>query len=427
MSQFRRPWAGGFERVALGSVLALAFFLSAPRALSASEVARPGLLSDPSVFPIGVWLQQPEHARRYQALGINLYVGLWKGPTRQQLKLLKQAGMPVICEQNELAVADEFRDVVAGWMTPHDEPDNAQPIKDSIRNLFSGGRVAWREPVSPVELQELSRKIKARDPSRPVFVGFGKGVAWDAWKGRGVRAAHPEDYPAYVKAGDIVSFDIYPDADTDPQLFGRLELVAQGVDRLKRWAGPDRQVWAVIGASPVKNAEAVVDPARIRSQVWMSIIKGARGIIYFVHQFEPRFVEAYWLNRPQLAEAITRINARVRLLAPVINAPDSADVLELVVKEGSPPLDAKTAFAVTTRKSGCSTFVFTTSLHGKPVRASMRLRSEGAVRAGVVLDENRSVATDRAGWFDDSFAPYETHLYEFRRSRDRLDRCDSQS
>lgn len=427
MSRLRRFLVRGFGRVLLGLIALFAFYFAAPGELSAGEAARPGLLGDRSAFPIGVWLQRPEHAKRYRALGINLYVGLWKGPTRHQLSLLKQAGMPVFCELNELALTDEFRDVVAGWMTPYDEPDNAQPIKDSIRNLFSGGRVTWRDPVSPGELQELSRKIRAKDASRPVFVGLGKGVAWDAWKGRGVRTGRPEDYPAYVKAADIVSFDIYPDAENDRQLFGRLELVAQGVERLKRWAGPERRVWAVIGASPVKNAAAVVDPARIRSQVWMSIIRGAQGIIYFVHQFEPRFVEAYWLDRPELAEAIAGINTRVRQLAPVINAPDSAEVVEVVVKEGAQPLDAKTTFAVTTRKQGCSTFVFTTSLHGKPVRAAMKLRSDGAQRVGDVLDEKRVVTSDRAGWFEDSFGPYETHLYEFRRIQEKAVRCDGRS
>ena len=62
--------------------------------------ARP---ADPSTFPVAVWLQDPRMAGRYQAAGINLYVGLWKGPTERQLAALKAARMPVICEQNEIA------------------------------------------------------------------------------------------------------------------------------------------------------------------------------------------------------------------------------------------------------------------------------------------------------------------------------------
>ena len=53
--------------------------------------------SDPNYFPIAVWLQSPRNAERYKAAGINLYVGLWRGPTTNQLAELEKAGMPVIC------------------------------------------------------------------------------------------------------------------------------------------------------------------------------------------------------------------------------------------------------------------------------------------------------------------------------------------
>ena len=56
-----------------------------------------GPMKDPGFFPIAVWLQDPANAKRFEALGFNLYVGLWKGPTTRQLAALKSAGMPVIC------------------------------------------------------------------------------------------------------------------------------------------------------------------------------------------------------------------------------------------------------------------------------------------------------------------------------------------
>ena len=41
-------------------------------------------------FPIAVWLQDPARTPgRYKAAGINLYVGLWQGPTEDQLAELK--------------------------------------------------------------------------------------------------------------------------------------------------------------------------------------------------------------------------------------------------------------------------------------------------------------------------------------------------
>src|SRR5512147_77697 len=58
-----------------------------------------GVSADPGYFPISVWLQDPKYAREYKAIGINLYVGLWRGPNDQQLAALAAGGMPVLAGQ----------------------------------------------------------------------------------------------------------------------------------------------------------------------------------------------------------------------------------------------------------------------------------------------------------------------------------------
>src|SRR5688572_14991466 len=58
-------------------------------------------------FPIAVWVQNPKNAERYKAAGINLYVGLWRGPTAEQLDALQKAGMRVICAQNPFALSNK--------------------------------------------------------------------------------------------------------------------------------------------------------------------------------------------------------------------------------------------------------------------------------------------------------------------------------
>jgi hypothetical protein len=42
-----------------------------------------GLPDDAKFFPIGIWMQSPSNAARYKEIGINTYVGLWKGPTER--------------------------------------------------------------------------------------------------------------------------------------------------------------------------------------------------------------------------------------------------------------------------------------------------------------------------------------------------------
>ena len=42
-----------------------------------------GFLADPNVSPVAVWLQHPARAADYRAIGIDLYVGLWRGRPRR--------------------------------------------------------------------------------------------------------------------------------------------------------------------------------------------------------------------------------------------------------------------------------------------------------------------------------------------------------
>ncbi len=386
---------------------ALGVWLIGGAALVAAANARfPANAMPDGVFPIGVWLQQPEHARRYQALGINVYVGLWQGPTAAQLATLKRAGMPVIATQNEVGLTDPHRDIIVGWLQ-HDEPDNAQPLVGGV----GLARAGWGSPLSPAEMLERYRAIRKLDPLRPIFMNFGKGVAWDAWKGRGNRTGHPEDYLEYVKAADIVSFDIYPAAETDPALAGRLELVAQGVKRLVAWAGPERKVWSVIGASRVNNPDARVDPAQIRAQVWMSIIGGARGILYFVHQFKPRFVEASWFEDPALSAAMGRINAEVQGLARIINLPAAQDVADvsLMGEDGRGNRAEKLSF--TARRDGCATYVMVASLVNTPTKLAIRLNFKDNISRIAVENESKILPTVN-GRFVDDLPPYGARIYK---------------
>ena len=78
-------------------------------------------------FPIAVWLQSPSNAERYRAIGINTYVGLWRGPTEEQLDALDKAGIRLICGQDERSL--RFRDRLddrRSWM--HGDEPGQRPI-----------------------------------------------------------------------------------------------------------------------------------------------------------------------------------------------------------------------------------------------------------------------------------------------------------
>src|SRR5688572_21142414 len=192
--------------------------------------------SDPSFFPLAVWVQSPAKAPEYKKAGINTYVGLWHGPTDEKLNELAKHGMKVICSQNKTALARKDDHTIIAWMHG-DEPDNAQSL---------GEGKGWGPPIPPAKIIADYQRLKQADPTRPVFLNLGQGVAWDQWHGRGVRTNHPEDYPEYVKGCDIASFDIYPVTHDRPAVAGNLWYVGRGVERLVKWTEGKKPVWCCI-------------------------------------------------------------------------------------------------------------------------------------------------------------------------------------
>jgi hypothetical protein len=361
-----------------------------------------GPSTNEAYFPIGVWLQSPANAARYKAAGINLYVGLWNGPTEEQLAVLKSAGMSVICAQNAVGLKHREDPTIIGWMHG-DEPDNAQEIP--------GGK-GYGPPIPPERIREDYLRLRAADPTRPVLLNLGQGTAWDDYIGRGVRRNHPEDYPRYIEGSDIVSFDIYPVVHPSKEIAGRLEFVARGVERLVNWAGPTRTVWNCIECTHISNPKAKATPAQVRSEVWMSLIRGSRGLIYFVHQFEPEFREAALLDDPEMLEAVTAINREIRELAPVLNGPEVVGGVT-VTTTTSTGSAANGAMAWSQRVRSGQRYLFAVNLGSGSTRAAFMLKDIPSEAAVEVLGERRKLAIEN-GRFADEFGGYAVHLYRLR-------------
>ncbi|MCP5516792.1 MAG: hypothetical protein H7A45_05970 [Verrucomicrobiales bacterium] len=365
---------------------------------TAGDAAQPtwpnGPASDPAFFPIAVWLQSPANASRYRAAGINTYVGLWRGPTEEQLASLKAAGMRVICDQNAVGLAHRNDPTIIGWMHG-DEPDNAQALPDGK---------GYGPPIPPERIIADYQRIQAADPTRPVLLNLGQGVAWDGWHGRGVRTNHPEDYPEYARGGDIISFDIYPACHSHPEVAGNLSFVGRGVARLVDWTGGGKIIWNCIECTRIQNPTTKATPAQVRAEVWMSIIHGSRGLIYFVHEWEPRFREAALLDDPEMLAMVTGVNHQVTRLAPVIHAePDAGNI----TVETTP---AEAAVAWMARRHAGRLHLFAVGMQNGPVEARFTGLGFSGTKDVEVIDESRTLSA-RDGRFTDRFAPWEVHLY----------------
>jgi len=344
-------------------------------------------------FPITVWLQDPVKAKKYKAAGFNTYIGLWQGPTEEQLAQLKKAGMEVICEQNEVGLKHINDPIIVGWLQM-DEPDNAQ----------SDGQGGYGPPVTPEKIVARYEKMRKADPSRPVHLGLGQGVAWDNWHGRGVRTNCPEDYPEYIKGCDTVSFDIYPACHSNEQVAGKLWYVAKGVERLKVWA-KDKSVWDCIECTRIGNTELKkATPHQVKSEVWMSIIHGSMGLVYFVHEWQPKFNESAILDDPEMLAGVTAINRQITELAPVLNSPTIKGQATVSSSDENVPI------AIMLKKYKDATYLFAVAMRDGKTDAIFIINGLDGERKVEVLGENRTL-TAKNGVFKDSFNPWDVHLY----------------
>jgi hypothetical protein len=355
--------------------------------------------ADASYFPIAVWLQDPRNASRYKAAGINLYIALWQGPTREQMAQLKKAGIPVILEQSKAALAYKSDPIIVGW-THQDEPDNAQEVKDP-----KTGKQSYGPPVSPAKIVAEYEQFRAADPTRPIMLNLGQGIANDRWVGRGPQGKL-EDYETYVKGADLISYDVYPVADTKgmgaPDM---LWLVAKGLDRLTKWSEGRRILWNCIECTHINDANFKATPHQVRAEVWMSLVHGSMGLIYFVHQFKPTFNEHALLDDPEMLAEVTRTNKQIHSLAPVLNSPTLQGGVSVESSAADVPIDA-----IAKRLDG-TTYVFSVGMRNGPAKASFLVRDLPADATAEVIGEGRSIKL-KDGRFDDNFGPFDVHLYK---------------
>jgi hypothetical protein len=356
---------------------------------SANELKVNGFPSDADFFPIGVWLQSPANAARYRKIGINTFVGLHQGPTEQQLTALAAQQMFAVPEQNEVGLKSVNRHVIKAWMQA-DEPDNAQPI----------GPERYGTCVPAAEVARRTQEIAVRDPTRPVMINFGQGVANDFWRGRGPCNGDQGYYSLAIQGADILSYDIYPIGSSIPQVKGRLEYVAHGVTNLVKRTTEVQSVWTVLETTaldPTRRPTA----AEVRAEVWMALVHGATGIIYFVHEFEPSFREDAIFRYPDIVEVVTKTNQLIKSLAAVIKSPTVF---------GTIAASSITPVATMVKVLENTTYIFAVSMRNSPSIVRIKVDDSHGTNARVI-GEARSVSITQ-GFFEDRFEGYGVHLYQ---------------
>jgi hypothetical protein len=356
---------------------------------SANQDYPNGFADDPDFFPIGVWQQSPARAPAYKAIGVNTFVGLWQGPTEDQLTTLAKYDMFVVASQNDVALHSKNRGIIKAWLYG-DEPDNAKPI----------GLGLYGSCVPANEVVRQTQQMKAQDGTRPVMINFGQGIANKYWKGRGPCTGDEDYYSVASRNVDILSFDIYPVGSETAQIKGKLEYVARGVTRLMNLAVNGQRVWTVIETTALDPARAVT-PVELRAEVWMAIIHGARGLVYFVDEFSPAFREDAIFRHPEVVRQVAQENQLIKSLASVLNSPTLSGTIAV---QSSEPID------ILAKRVKNTLYVFAVAMANRASQPRFTLGGLHGTEVHVV-GEKRGIAMTQ-GAFEDAFDGYGVHIYE---------------
>ena len=371
-----------------------------------------GPSSSPDFFPIAVWAQNPPDSSlaQYITAGINVFVNIPPGPpAAADLAALSLTTMTTWCNQNAISLDPTMNRSVKGYHLAS-EPDN----KTFVANpLFPTVKIC-----TPIDtIVNRYKRIKAADPTRPVYLGFGQGAAEGSWYGRGPRTGHNEDYPLYAAGADILAFDIYPmniiPASSDNATTKAYKLkcaqmpwrVADGVDSVMKYVDYKKPVICNIECTNYNsNAACLLTPEIVKAEVWMALVHGARGIEYFVHILTP-FNARGLLADSAMTASVTANNALIKSLAPVLNTQSVGNGFTKTLSNTAVPVDA-----MLKRLDGY-TYLFAVGMRSGATSATFTLRDFVGDRTVEVIGENRTIQSVD-GVFTDDFVGYGVHLYK---------------
>ncbi|MGH3852001.1 MAG: hypothetical protein ACRDR6_00575 [Pseudonocardiaceae bacterium] len=397
--------------------------------------------ANPSFFPIGVWFEsvtQQSDVDLDKAAGLNTYVEL---DSNSSASLLRTNGMwsvtdiPLVGNGSENVgwlIADEAD---MGYRSGYDRWSGIDGSDTCIPTQDAGGRCGYTVLAT--------KKAYLPHNGEPFYANFGKGVMFWASTIRCARnqpmPCHP---PANSEAGQFInggytnwiSDDNYWYTDNDLCAGGQGGVLMAGegpvdasgrhsltpaqchrasnygltVDKIRQLdaaGGKYQPVWAFVevGHPSTGDTGRTITGPQIQGAVMNSLIHGARGIIYFNHNFGGPCLSEHVLRDSCGAAVrpyVIAVNQQITALARVLNTQSSQwtfnPKLDTMLKQT--PDGTHYVFAMQkTGTSGAYTFTLPAGVDATSV---------------TVLNENRTVAIS-GGTFTDSFASEEIyHIYK---------------
>lgn len=359
-------------------------------------------------FPIGVFMQNHDTFQKWHDRGVNMLMGepnwTMEGMTHDQFIQFWDAeaaklGMRTIRRPLSNPALDIGSTTLLAW-AQDDEPDAAGA---GITNLPS--------------FVSIYNTLKAVDPSRPVYLNFaGPDVV--------IAVGGPKDPPPswctapdyncstvknhvdYIEQTlDWVSNDIYPYTGwlPDEGRRGDPTYVADPLDLLRSWTDKPQFNFIETSNQYFVSTGTGITPGGLRAEIWLSIIHGTRGFVYF-----PQVVAAVG-GTPDtdgtpadVAAEMTTQNGIVTQLATTLQGAINPSTLSATVPS---PLQAGWRDT-----AGAAYFFVVNPRNATASNARVTLTGIGSATSATVYNESRTVAIS-SGALTDTFGPYAVHIY----------------
>ncbi|MDQ2584264.1 hypothetical protein [Saccharothrix yanglingensis] len=371
----------------------------------------PNPTGDPGTFPINVWMQDPSGVENGEKLGyalpkigVDVGIGLWEDEwwwLRQEG--LHQTDWRVYVDPTRvdtvLADTAHARNYV-GYLVA-DEPDMNKVYGD-----------VFNPEMQPSAILKAADAVRAKDPTRPTYINFSPWMGTPTGEiGYGyIEESYEEDMRTYCSAADIASADYY--AWTHPDRNHTVGAYAYGevIDTMRKWCGPDKPLYGFVETGHPHTHGEIIDADQLESAVWNTVLHGATGINYFAHSFytEGRGEYTSILTRPGITARVAAVNARLKALAPVLNAPNLPGVT--ATSDNGIPV------AVLHKQVDGQRWVLAQTDGNKdnPKSRAAKVELTVPVASGTatVEGENRTVPIVDGRIVDD-FGPYSVHVYRF--------------
>ena len=360
-------------------------------------------------FPIGVWLPDPSSIAAFKAIGMNTVIAMGGDVEVAKAAVIAQnidvfpfvpAGDTATLAQFEADT--NFYPHIKGYLI-RDEPDMIGP---------------W---TSPAELQDWYNEIRRRDSTKMVYFNLGKFIVQNKGfanlpAGASIKQIN-EYWRDFAHITDIISNDFYmEDASNYEGIYG-LWCNPRMIKRLQDLSDHSRPVWHYIATTAKPGTEPA--PTLVYRSVWASLIGGARGIVFFDHQFaaDGSYITDFAMNNNPAMKA--QVQSLITLIQSLSGALLSAEV-DLPITVGSSnttegPVGGTYGVPIhyTIRQDGGTTYLFTQAIRPGTTTANFTLPA-AANKTITVINESRTVSADGSGVFTDSFgSDYEVHLYSW--------------